>query len=58
MSNENKPSQSTDLSKFEVYDESEQGHYEDPNAVCTELSDGRTAFQEPDGQAYIEDSDD
>jgi hypothetical protein len=50
MSNENK---GQDLSKFDVYDESELGQYEDPNCVQIELSDGQISVQEPDGSAYI-----
>jgi len=50
MSNENKPNQSTDLSKFEVYDEAEQGPYEDPNTDYPE-----TEAQEQDSQEASDD---
>jgi hypothetical protein len=53
MSNENKGQNSEDLSKFDVYDESELGQYEDPNCVHIELSEGQMSVQEPDGTAYI-----
>ena len=43
------------LSRFGVYNEKEQGPYEDLDSVNIELSDGRTAVQEPGGKTYIRD---